>query len=167
MGGSGKGGSPNKTYEKGLYNIGQGLYDQTQGYRDYWGQTFQDASRGKVDWGNTGYGAARDALEGQYTAGREQVLEATPVGGGQTAALASLSRDRAQNVGALKAKIIEDILAKGYGAGYGAPQTSISGLGSAADAYSQRYAAQQASGGAKGQALGMAGGMAAQGYLSK
>ena len=100
------------------------------------------------------YNAARSGLESQYDVARQQILGGTARGGAQTAALSSLDRGRAYDVGSLQSQItgslVQDMINKAYGVAWSTPQTSMSGLGTASTTYGSRsntataVAAQQA-----------------------
>jgi len=89
------------------------------------------------------YQLARTGIESQYGPAREAIMASTPRGGALYENLANLEMGRAQQTGALPAQIsaplIQDIYNKAYGVAFGAPQTTLSGLGGADAGYTSRY----------------------------
>ena len=110
------------------------------------------------------YQLARTGLESQYGQARENIMASSPRGGGLAENLANLEMSRAQQAGSLPATIaaplIQDIYNKAYGVAFGAPQTTLSGLGGAASSYNQLYgtqAAYQSAQATQAQQAGLAG----------
>lgn len=137
-------------YESTLAALAQKLWDETaqaragilgQGQAVLSGQVSPDALPGYKQT----FALAKQGIENQYGQARENILANTARGGGQTAAIAGLEAQRAQQAGSLPAQIsqqlINDILGKIYGAAFGAPQTSIAGMGAAAGSFTDRLAA--------------------------
>lgn len=141
------GGNP---YESALAKMSMDAYGQTDPLRqNLIGQMGNLLSGGfdpqKSPLYGPMYAAARSGPEAQYGVAKENILANTPRGGGQIEALANLEGARASEVGAIPGmisnNILSDMLNKTYGVAFGNPQTSMSGLGTAAQLFGNRQAA--------------------------
>lgn len=167
MGGGKKPKVEQGNFENILSGMAQQYYGQTQPLRTQMLQQYGDVMSGNYDYQNSPtyaplFSIAKQGIDKAYVPARENILSNTAPGGGQTAALGALERDRARQMGMVSPTIVSDLsgdlMNKGYGAAFLSPQQSMSGMGSAAASYAGRFGAvagqQGASKMAGGQALG-------------
>lgn len=170
--GSGKGGGGGggttysatpSPYEASMANIANQLYTESTPLRtENWRQMVDFMYGGGIPEAlNPVMEAGKSTIEGQYGNAKENIIAQTPNGGGLTSALTGLESDRANSLGSLQSNIAQDLYNKAYGAAMGTPQTSLSGLGTAAGTFSNRssqaMAANAQSDAAANQSMGSLG----------
>lgn len=88
------------------------------------------------------YNAARESTNQGYQQARDAILANTPKGGGQVGALAQLetaaAKERANVPFLISQQVMNDLMQKGYGTAFGAPQQALAGLTGATAAEIQR-----------------------------
>lgn len=174
--GKGDGGSSapkESSYEKALARMAEELYGQTKPLRGRLLNQMGGIVRGKTTPQQTAlfkpiFSQAKQGIEDQYGVAREDILSTLPRGGTQRKGLTDLAIGRAEQSSALPAQIssgiLQDMIDKSYGVAFGTPQTSISGLGTAAGTFgakqSQAMASESQENAAKYGGLGTAIGLA-------
>jgi hypothetical protein len=109
------------------------LWDTTSGIRKNVTGMLENFTGGNMDiTSQPMFAPGKSAIEDTYKTGRQNILETMPEGGMLYSGLAGLEGDRAKGLTDVIAKIQQDVFDKAYGAGYGTPQTSITGLNQAA-----------------------------------
>lgn len=90
------------------------------------------------------YDPSRRAIEGQYQQARQNVIAGSPSGGALQTNLANVEMGRAGNIGQMAGQVANEEYNRIYGAAFGAPQTSISGLSGLGSSQIAADAQQQA-----------------------
>ena len=141
-------------YEKSLSKIAEQLYSQTQPLRGRLIRQMGNITSGQTTPQQTAlfkpiFSQAKQGIEDQYGVAREDILSTLPRGGTQQKGLTDLAIGRAEQSSALPSQIsgeiLNDMLSKAYGVAFGTPQTSISGLGTAAGTYGAKQSQAMAS----------------------
>ena len=111
------------------------------------------------------FNPAREAIEAQFAAAREQLLSSNPAQGGQLNTLLSgLGTDRARSVAGLEAQLISNAWNQALGLATGAPPVAMQGLGAASQQLTNISQLQFQNALQLGQAIGGGvGGMASKG----
>jgi hypothetical protein len=131
------------------------LWNTTAGMRGNVTNMLEDYTSGNYDLSkNPMYAPQKSAVESAYSSARDNILANMPSGGAMQTQLGELEAKRAQGLTDMYGKIGQDLLDKAYGAGYGTPQTSISGATAASGNLAGATAAQQASASQNAQGVG-------------
>lgn len=115
--------------------IAQNLYQQTDPNRQAALNLTGGALTGGYDspYLTQGFAPIRDQYEGGFQAARENLLQTNPARGGQlNKALMLQDLQRARDLAALQAQFRLPLIEAGINTAFGAPSTSLQGLGSAA-----------------------------------
>jgi hypothetical protein len=98
------------------------------------------------------YGSLKAANDAQFKTAKDNALSMLPGGGGLTAALVDLEGQKASNMTSAIGSLANDELGRAYG--FANPQTSLAGLGGAAQIQSQQATAQAQQRAAAKQGIG-------------
>jgi hypothetical protein len=101
------------------------------------------------------FAPGKAAIEDAYQTSANDIISKMPQGGTMFNELGDLSQDRARKLTDVVGRIQQDMLDKAYGAGYGTPQSSMSGLNQSAGNLSAATAAQTANAGKNAEGLGL------------
>lgn len=83
--------------------------------------------------------AGKRRIESQYKVALDNLMANSPAGGALISSLSDLEQGRAGALGDLEANVAQDLYNKVYGLASNTPQTSMSGLSSAASSYGGMY----------------------------
>jgi hypothetical protein len=147
----------NETHDALMDALGMStkLWKETEGMRGNVSQQLTDFTGGNYDvTSNPMFAPGKMATEDMYQTARDNVMSNMPAGGMMQENLTSLEGARLRGLTDTVANIQQDMFNKAYGAGYGTPQTSISGANQSANSMMQMLASQQAMASQNAQGMG-------------